>query len=103
MGIRRIAGNIVPLVILGAGIYFFMQWQGEQAQDGGNDNFAKSACVDEVGVRYEVSNVRPYEVEATGTGYTVRITAKSASGSPVRIVCLTNSHGGVRSISIDER
>lgn len=103
MGIRRIAGNLFPLVILGAGIYYFMQLQGEQAQDGSSDTFAETACVDQVGVRYELSNVRPYEVKVTGSGYTVRLTAKSASGSPVRIVCLTNAHGGVRSISIDER
>ena len=103
MRARQIIDNLLKLAIAGACVYAFTVWQGTETQDSGLEEFAEAACVDEIGIRYDVGSIRAYDVEETSNGYTVRATAKSARGAPVKIVCVTNEHGGVRDIAIDER
>ena len=103
MRVRQITGNIVKLAILGACVYAAMKWQAGESQDSGLKAFAESACVDEIGSRYKVSTVRVYELRENSNGFTVRASATLARGAPVKIVCLTNPHGGVREVTIDER
>jgi len=74
-----------------------------ESRDHGLKRFAENACVDEIGNRYKVSSTKVYNVMDTGNGYSVRATATLTRGVPVKIICLTNAHGGVRDIAIDER
>lgn len=103
MRARQITGNLFKLAILCACIFAFTKWQAAESEDRGFREFAENACIDEIGGRYNVSGTRVYNVIETGDGYSVRASATSARGTPVKIVCLANSHGGVRDIVIDER
>lgn len=103
MSARQIAGNVVKLAILGACIYGAMKWQAGESQNGGLKAFAESACKDEIESRFNVSTVRVYDLRENTNGYSVRASATLARGARVKIVCLTNPHGGIREVTIDER
>ncbi len=95
--------NLVTVAILCAGVYAAIKWQAITPQGNEVTDFAKTACVTDVGGRYNVSNIRAYDVRESNNGFSVRVSATNARGAAVKIVCLTNSHGGVREITIDER
>ena len=103
MRAHQIAGPVFKLAILGACVYAVMKWQVGESQDGAVRAFAESACVDEIGSRYSVSAVRVYDLKENSNGYTVRASGTLARGTPVKIVCLTSPHGGVRDVAIDQR
>ena len=73
-------------VIVGCA-YFALNWHGSSSQD---DD------------RLHASNIRPYEVRESHDGYVVRASVTLAKGKPAKVMCMTNSHGGVRDISINE-
>lgn len=95
--------SLIKFAILGACIYGAMKWQVITPRDNGVAEFAKTDCVAGIGDRYDVSNIRAYDVRETNNGFAVRASATSARGTAVKLVCLTNAHGGVREITIDER
>ena len=99
----RLVGNLIKAAILLAGIYVIVKWAPIEMQADDKAEFAESACRDAARARYDVSTVRVYDVSKTNNGYVVRITVTLARGTPAKVVCLTNSNGGVRDISIDER
>lgn len=103
MRARQIAGNLFKLAILCACIFAFTKWQSVESQERGLKRFAENACIDEIDNRYNVSSTKVYNVIDTGNGYSVRASATLNRGAPVKIICLTNTHGGVRDIAIDER
>ena len=99
----RFVGNLIKAAILLAGIYAIVKWAPIGMQPDDRAEFAENACRDEARARYNVSTVRVYDVRETNNGYAVRITVTLSGGKPAKVVCLTNTHGGVRDISIDER
>lgn len=102
MKAHRITGNIFKLAIFCACIYAVTKWQAAQSGDDDIKEFAEYACLDEIDDRYSFSSLSAYEVKKTDNGYTVRASATTARGTPVKVVCLTNIHGGVRDITINE-
>ncbi len=100
---RQAIGNILKLAVLCGLAYMVYNWQFDEPGGGDVTDFARRACLDEAGRRYDVSNARVYEVTSNERGYVVRITAKRARGNSVKVVCLTNSHGGVTDLTIEER
>ena len=100
---RRITGNIFKLAILCACVFAVIRWQADESQDGSIKEFAENACLREISARYNVNGLKTYQVKTTANGYSVRASATSAGGARIKIVCITNTHGGVRDISIDER
>ena len=103
MRTRQILGNLFKLAMLCVCFYAVIEWRGAESQDSTLEEFAENACVDEIRNRYNLSSLGAYDVAETGTGYTVRVSATSSRGTRVKVVCLTNDHGGVRDIEIDER
>lgn len=103
MRVRQIAGNVVKLAILAACVYAAMQWQAGEFEDSSLEAFTESACAREISSRYSVSTVRVYDLKENSNGYTVRASATLDRGTPVKIVCLANPHGGIREVTIDER
>ena len=103
MGIRQITGNLLAIAILGAAGYGFLHWQGGGTGDSESAAFAERACVDEAGARYNVTNIKPISIKKSANGFVVRASVRTARGTPAMAICLANTHGGVRDISIDER
>ncbi|MDH3750980.1 MAG: hypothetical protein OEU90_05330 [Gammaproteobacteria bacterium] len=103
MSIGNRVGNILLLAAVGAGIYAIVKWEFIKPQDDEASDFAEKACVDEIGDRYDVSTVRAYAVNETNNGYVVRASVTLARGTPAKVYCLTNAHGGVKEIGIEER
>ncbi len=100
---RQVVGNILKLaVVLGLG-YMIYTWQAGDGQDREVTEFASSACLDEAARRYDVANARVYDVAKNARGYAVRITVTLNRGQSAKVTCLTNPHGGVTDMAIDER
>ena len=102
MRIPQFIKSLFTAAVIGACAYFAWQWHGSTSQDNEVTSYAKTACVDEIGNRLDVSNIRPYEVSESHDGYVVRASVTLAKGKPAKVICMTNSHGGVRDISINE-
>ena len=103
MRTRQILGSLFKLAVLCACFYAVMEWRGAESQKSTVEEFAENACIDEIRNRYNLSSPGAYDVAETGTGYTVRVSATSAKGTRVKVVCVTTEHGGVRDIAIDDR
>jgi len=96
-------GDVLLLAAVGAAIYALVKWEFINPQDNEVSRFAEKACVDEIRHRYNASTVRAYAVNKTNNGYTVRASITLARGTPAKVYCLTNAHGGVREIGIEEQ
>ncbi len=103
MSIGRSIGSLLKVAVVVACGYGIWKWQGAASSDDDARAFARSACADEVRARYDVSNVRSYDIDENANGYVVRMTVTLPRGDAAKVVCLTNRNGGVRDISIDER
>jgi len=99
----KLIGNVLKAALVCACVYGIMNWESIRSEDDETGDFAKKSCVDEIGDRYDVSRVRAYEVNENINGYVVRASVTLARGTPAKVICLTNAHGGVREITIDER
>ena len=96
-------GNLVKLALLCGGAYLAFNWYSGTSSGSEVEEFAKSACLDATKRRMEVSSARVYEVTESSRGFVVRITATLVRGTPVKVACVTNAHGGVTDLDIDER
>lgn len=103
MAIGGRIGNILLLAAAGASIYALVKWEFIGPQEDEVSDFAEKACVDEISKRYDVSTVRAYSVNETNNGYVVRASVTLARGAPAKVYCLTNAHGGVKELGIEER
>jgi len=103
MIVGKLIGNVLKVALAGACVYGIVNWESIMPQNDTVVDFAKKACVDEISDRYAVTQVRAYEVNENNNGYIVRASVTLARGEPAKVVCLTNAHGGVREITIDER
>ncbi|MCH8099579.1 MAG: hypothetical protein IIB74_03980 [Proteobacteria bacterium] len=103
MKIGKAIGSIANVALVGGLIYGIVNWQEIIPQEDDVKDFAEKACVDEIERRYDVSTVRIYSFNETNNGYVVRVTVTLTKGNAARVYCLTNSHGGVKEITIEER
>lgn len=103
MNISKAIGNIVKAAILIGIAYGVLNWQDINLTDDGVKGFAEKACISEITQRFNVTTVRAYAINENSNGYVVRVTATLAKGNTAKVVCLTNFHGGVRDITIEER
>ncbi len=84
-------------------LYFQVKWGPIELREDDVNEFAEKACIDEIRSRYGASTVNVYEVNESNNGYVVRASVGLARGKRAKGICLTNVHGGVREITIDER
>jgi hypothetical protein len=103
MKISKATGSIVKAVILIGIAYGILNWQEVNLTDDGAKDFAEKACISEITRRFNVTTVRAYAINENSNGYVVRATVTLAKGNTAKVNCLTNVHGGVRDISIEER
>ena len=103
MNISKAIGSIVKAAILIGIAYGILNWQDINLTDDGVRDFAEKACISEITQRFNVTTVRAYAINENSNGYVVRVTVTLAKGNTAKVTCLTNVHGGVRDISIEER
>jgi len=103
MNISRATGSIVKAAILIGIAYGILNWQDINLPDDGVKDFAEKACISEITQLFNVTRVRVYAINENSNGYVVRATVTLAKGNTAKVNCLTNDHGGVRDISIEER
>ena len=103
MIVGKLIGDVFKAALVCACVYGIVNWESISQRDGAVVDFAKNACVDAIRGRYDVSKVRTYEVNENSNGYVVRASVTLAKGTSAKVVCLTNAHGGVREIGIEER
>jgi hypothetical protein len=103
MKIGEAIGSIIKAALVVGLIYAAVNWQDDDKADDDANLFAKRACVVEIGQRFSVSRIGVYEISENRNGYVVRANVTLAKGSNAKVICLTNRHGGVRDITIEER
>ncbi len=96
-------GLILKAVIVCGCIYAFVKWEFDKPQDNDASDFAEKSCVDEIDDRFDVTTVSAYSVNETNNGYVVRASVTLAKGTRAKVYCLTNTHGRVKEIMIEER
>ena len=57
----------------------------------------------EIAKRYDVKTARVCAINENANGYVARATATLSKGGTAKINCLTNAHGGVKDITVEER
>ena len=103
MNIGATIGNVIKVAVVLGCIYALVKWEFMETQDDDVRGFAEKACIDEIEDRFDTATVRIYTVNETNNGYVVRATATLARGNTAKVYCLTNTHGGVEEIMIEER
>lgn len=103
MKVGAFIGSVVKIALLGAVIYALLEWDVMGLRKDESSDFAEHACVNEIRDRYNVTSVKAYSVDKTDKGLVVRATMTLARGTPVKVICLTNDHGGVEEIRVEER
>jgi hypothetical protein len=96
-------GSIVKAALLIGLIYALLNWQGLGLLEDNVKDFAEEACVIEIEQRFSVSRVNVYAINENSNGYTVRASVTLTKGGNAKVNCLTNPHGGVKDITIEER
>jgi len=89
--------------VVGGCIYAYLQWDSIKPQNGDNSAYAEQSCVTAVRDRYATTTIKSYSVKKNSNGYVVRGSVTLAKGNTAKTYCLTNEHGTVREVSIDER
>ena len=103
MNIGASIGNAIKVALVLGCVYAFVKWEFTETQDDDARGFAEKACIDEIRDRFDTTTVRVYAVNDTNNGYVVRATVTLARGNAAKVYCLTNTHGGVEEITIEER
>ena len=103
MKIRDTIGSLIKVAVVGACVYGFVKWGPLESGNDDTGDFAESACIDEIRSRYDVSRVSVYELSKRDNGYAVRASVTLTRGPIAKVTCVTNRHGGVRDIVVDER
>ncbi|NCF52696.1 hypothetical protein GWP57_13890 [Gammaproteobacteria bacterium] len=103
MTVREVIGDLLKIAFVCAGIYLIVNWDTVSPESDDVTGFAEKACVDEINARFEPSSIRAYAVNKTSNGYAVRVSIRLPRGTSAKVNCLTNPHGGVRDIVIEER
>ncbi len=95
-------GNLLKVAIVIACIYAFLNWDTIKPQQDEVSIHAEQTCVSEIRSRYSTTSLKSYSVRKTSSGYVVRASATLPRGNAVKVYCLTNEHGGVEDIRIEE-
>ena len=103
MNIGASIGNAIKVALVLGCIYALVTWEFLETQDDDVKSFAEKACIDAIEDRFDTSTVRVYAVNDSNNGYVVRATVTLAKGNTAKVYCLTNTHGGVEEITIEER
>jgi hypothetical protein len=103
MNIGAFIGNVFKVALVLGCIYAFVNWEFTETQDDDARGFAEKACIDEIDDRFDTLTVRIYAVNENNNGYVVSATVTLARGTVAKVYCLTNAHGGVEEITIEER
>ncbi len=103
MKIATLAGSILQALIVAGLIYAVVTWKFIGPQGDDNIDFAEQACADEIDDRFDASSVNVYAINETARGYVVRASITLPRGNTAKVYCLTNKHGGVEEIRIEER
>ena len=103
MSIGKNIGTVLKIVLLIGCIYVFVKWDSIKPQDDNDGDYAKQSCIDEIGDRYAASAVSVYAVKKTENGYVVRASVTLARGPRAKVYCLTNEHGRVEDIIVEEQ
>lgn len=102
MKISAMLGNLLKVAVVIACIYAFLNWDTIKPQQDELSVHAEQACASEIRSRYATTSLKSYSVKKTSNGYVVRASATLARGKSAKIYCLTNEHGGVEEIRIQE-
>lgn len=103
MRFPKLVGNVVKVAALGACAYVALNWQSMSGSGDDVEKFARSACLDATGSRFNVTRIRVYDTAKNANGYVVRISVTLADGEAAKVVCLTTPQGRVRDVTIDVR
>jgi len=95
-------GTIIKIGLVAGCAYAVFKWNPIGPQDNDSTKFAEKACTDEISSRFNGSNIRIYDVNETNDGYVVRASITLDKGNTAKVVCLTNTHGSVREVTIKE-
>lgn len=103
MNIKNAIGSLIKGALLLGVIYAILNWQdiglvGDDVRD-----FAENACITEIKQKFDVTRVRAFSIEENSNGYVVHTSVTLTKGNTASVRCLTNVHGGVRDIVIEER
>jgi hypothetical protein len=94
--------TIVKIGLVAGCVYVLLKWNPINPQDDDSTKFAEKACADEFSSRFNASNIRIYAVNETNDGYVVRASITLDRGNTAKVICLTNTHGSVREVTIEE-
>jgi hypothetical protein len=83
--------------------YTLWNWKFGGAGGGDVMAYAERSCVDEIRSRYDTTTVRSNSVRENASGFVVRGSMTLARGDVARVTCLTNEHGRVRDVIVEER
>ena len=103
LAIKSFLGILVKIALLGAIAYGLWTWYGQQGSSGSSTVYAERECIDAINSRYDVTGVNVFEVAENPKGFVVRASGARQDGTRVRIICLTNSNGSVRDITLEHR
>jgi predicted transcriptional regulator len=103
MNISNAIGSLVKGALLLGVVYGILNWQEIGPVSDDVRDFAENACITEIKQEFDVTRVRAFSIEETINGYTVHASVTLAKGNTASVKCLTNVHGGVRDIVIEER
>lgn len=103
MRIGKAIGNIVKVAIVLGCIYAFLNWETIKPQKDEISGHAEQACITEIRNRFATTSLKSYSVKKNNNGYVVRASATLARGNTIKIYCLTNEHGGVEEVRVEER
>ena len=103
MRIQTALGHIFKAAVLVAGFYAVLNWETITSSKNDAKSFAERACITGISDRYKVSGVKPYSIKENSNGFVVRASINLPNGSAAKVFCLTNSHGGVQEITIEQR
>ena len=96
-------GTIIKIGLVAGCVYALLKWNSISLQDDDSTEFAEKACGDEISSRFNASNVRIYAVNEANDGYVVRASISLDNGNTAKVICLINTHGSVREVTIEER
>jgi len=103
MNIRETVFGIGKAALLVGLIYAVVNWKDDNLLGNGVQDFAEKTCVDEIAQRIDTSRVSTYAIDESNTGYVVHTTVALAKGGNAKVTCVTNRHGGIKDIAIEER
>jgi len=95
--------TIIKLGLVVAAIYIYLNWNEGNSEGDELSAYAEKSCVDEIRSRFDTTTVRANSVRENANGFVVRASMTLARGNIAKVTCLTNEHGRVRDVMVDER